>query len=709
MEKRVFFSSILILLFGTLLASAISIAVLDFEPRGITEDEAVLITDILRTELLKTGRITIIEREKINALLKERQLSQIGVTESVELGKLLGVEKIIFGRIGKLGDSYVVTVRMIDVESGKVDFAEQYNCQITTESITSVMKEIAQVVQKYLPPIEGEIAIREGNTVYITLGNKDGVQPEMTLNVYRVKRIKDKEGRVVFEKALEIGKVKVTDVSEKGSRAEILQEKESIREGDMVKLPVPLHSKSKGKVQTSQQFSPPATGYLKITVENPELLLETKLFIDERLVSLTQNMLEEGVIYLENIPAGERVIKITGPTIEDFVKEIEVEKDELAKLDIKLEKARGELLVKTEPIGASITVDGRQVEDKTPTLLKLPVGRHEIVVSKDGFKSEEFAIVILKGERKSISLKLEKVSYVSHHYWIQDRQKVWIKGDWEGEKVLYVYYGATDGDPSERWENGDEVFEFWDDFENEESIRKYIIGSGIWKVKNGYLVGYPESKIDCGVLDIILNPKVWSGKDYSVIVKSFSAEVYDKWTGEIAEENLFGTGIAFRVEDIENYWLAKYFNSLAQPPYNYELWRKTNGYFENYIDEVIDFGGSGEDIFQVNVYKEDVELQWNGKEIISFEGIDINQGTIGLEAHCSKFIIDYVIVTKYSPTPPSIEYAPEESGTWQVAGYTFTKRRKVIVHSQNSLEDFQIALDFSKFDDERLMIVEVRK
>lgn len=70
-----FFSSILILLFGTLLASAISIAVLDFEPRGITEDEAVLITDILRTELLKTGRITIIEREKINTLLKERQLS----------------------------------------------------------------------------------------------------------------------------------------------------------------------------------------------------------------------------------------------------------------------------------------------------------------------------------------------------------------------------------------------------------------------------------------------------------------------------------------------------------------------------------------------------------------------------------------------------------------------------------------------------------
>ncbi len=235
-----FFSSILILLFGTLLASAISIAVLDFEPRGITEDEAVLITDILRTELLKTGRITIIEREKINTLLKERQLSQIGVTESVELGKLLGVEKIIFGRIGKLGDSYVVTVRLIDVESGKVDFAEQYNCQITTESITSVMKEIAQVVQKYLPPIEGKVALRKNDIVYITLSSKEGFKEGMELTVHRVEQVKDEEGNVIFEGVKEIGKIKVLKVSEKGSSAEVISESEKIEKGDVVKLPLSI-------------------------------------------------------------------------------------------------------------------------------------------------------------------------------------------------------------------------------------------------------------------------------------------------------------------------------------------------------------------------------------------------------------------------------------------------------------------------------------
>ncbi|MCD6463818.1 MAG: PEGA domain-containing protein, partial [Thermotogae bacterium] len=265
------------------------------------------------------------------------------------------------------------------------------------------------------------VALRKNDIVYITLSSKEGLKEGMELTVYRVEQVKDEEGNVIFEDVSEIGKIKVLKVSGKGSSARVLNETTEIEKGDIVKLPSPqiqpvLPKAEKEKPQPAvpeKQVPEPqiptqqaATGYLKITVENPELLLEAKLFIDERLVSLTRDMLEEGVIYLENIPAGKRMIKITGPAIEDFVKEIEVKKDELAKLDIKLEKAKGELLVKTEPIGASVVVDGRRIEDKTPTLLKLPVGRHEVVVGKEGFKSERFVVLVVKGKRKEIDLKL---------------------------------------------------------------------------------------------------------------------------------------------------------------------------------------------------------------------------------------------------------------------------------------------------------------
>ncbi len=235
------------------ISSELSLAVLDFEPRGINADQAVIITDILRTELLKTGRITIVEREKINAIMREHQFSEVGITESVELGKLLGVDKIIFGRIGTLGDSYIITVRMIDIRTAKVDFADQYTCQATIESITKVMKDIASRVVKYLPPLEGKIALRKEDTVFITLSSKDGIKEGMELPVFRVEKIVDEEGNVVFEKEKQIGKIKVEEIGLKGSMAKVVEEKEKIKKGDIVKVVVGVKEAKEGKGATVEQ------------------------------------------------------------------------------------------------------------------------------------------------------------------------------------------------------------------------------------------------------------------------------------------------------------------------------------------------------------------------------------------------------------------------------------------------------------------------
>ncbi len=243
------------------LSSELSLAVLDFEPRGINSDQAVIITDMLRTELLKTGKITIVEREKINAIMKEHQYSEVGVTESVELGKILGVDKIIFGRIGMLGDSYIITVRMIDVETAKVDFADQYSCQMTMDSISKVMKDISERVLKYLPPIEGKVALRDGNVVYITLTSKDGIREGMELPVFRIEKRLDKEGNVIFEDEKEIGEIRVLKISSKGSMAKVFEEKEEIKEGDTVKVVV---KNQKVESKKSEVFQNPVASNEKI-------------------------------------------------------------------------------------------------------------------------------------------------------------------------------------------------------------------------------------------------------------------------------------------------------------------------------------------------------------------------------------------------------------------------------------------------------------
>ena len=125
---------------------------------------------------------------------------------------------------------------MIDIRTAKVDFADQYPCQATIESITKVMKEIAPRILKYLPPIEGKVVLRKGEIVYITLSTKDGIVEGMELPVFRIEKILDEEGNVVFEDEKEIGKIKIEKIGLKGSMAKVVEEKEGMKKGDIVKV-----------------------------------------------------------------------------------------------------------------------------------------------------------------------------------------------------------------------------------------------------------------------------------------------------------------------------------------------------------------------------------------------------------------------------------------------------------------------------------------
>lgn len=87
--------------------AAMRMAVSDFENNagaGSEVNDAVrrAITDMLITELAKTPGIQVIERSRIEAIAKEQRLAVSGLVEgatAVQVGRLLGVEKLITGAI----------------------------------------------------------------------------------------------------------------------------------------------------------------------------------------------------------------------------------------------------------------------------------------------------------------------------------------------------------------------------------------------------------------------------------------------------------------------------------------------------------------------------------------------------------------------------------------------------------------------------------
>ena len=98
-----------------------TLAVLDFEPRGINSLEAATLTDRFTSEIGKTETMTLVDRTMVEEILKEQGFQQSGCTTdecAVEVGALLGVQFMISGSIGKLGDTYTIDAKMVSVETG---------------------------------------------------------------------------------------------------------------------------------------------------------------------------------------------------------------------------------------------------------------------------------------------------------------------------------------------------------------------------------------------------------------------------------------------------------------------------------------------------------------------------------------------------------------------------------------------------------------
>ncbi len=273
--KKVFF---LFLVLTFLLAPAYAqkprIAVVDFENRTSYGGWRLGYgaADMLATALVKTGAFRVLEREKLNAILKEQNLGRTGRIDpatAVKIGKLLGVQYIITGAVTEFGVSShgaggggvsfrkkdykaTVDIRAVDTTTGEIVFAdnassfgqgfqlrifgfgggESYDEKKATAVMRGAIDELAaklagspalkKVVK--LPPKKILVADVDGKLVTLNQGSSAGLSVGDTLGIYRkAKVIKDPAtGKVLKIKYHKIGTIKLTSVEANVAEGEIL-------------------------------------------------------------------------------------------------------------------------------------------------------------------------------------------------------------------------------------------------------------------------------------------------------------------------------------------------------------------------------------------------------------------------------------------------------------------------------------------------------
>lgn len=101
-------------------------------------------SDILITELVKSGKFIVVDREKLNKVMEEQKFQMSGVVDPAtasQIGKVLGLEAIVVGAVSQFGvrtegSDYLikqnkqqiaevtVDIRIIDTETGQVTLAD---------------------------------------------------------------------------------------------------------------------------------------------------------------------------------------------------------------------------------------------------------------------------------------------------------------------------------------------------------------------------------------------------------------------------------------------------------------------------------------------------------------------------------------------------------------------------------------------------------
>ncbi|MEW6558226.1 MAG: CsgG/HfaB family protein, partial [Elusimicrobiota bacterium] len=137
-------------------AKGINLAVADFTAKNVAASDSSIVSDFLRTELVKLGGFNVVEKANMDKILAEVAFQQTGCTTSecaVQIGKLLNVQQMVVGSLSKLMETYFITVYLVNVETGKI--LTSYNEE--AQSAKELRDACARLADKLTKPFGQEI------------------------------------------------------------------------------------------------------------------------------------------------------------------------------------------------------------------------------------------------------------------------------------------------------------------------------------------------------------------------------------------------------------------------------------------------------------------------------------------------------------------------------------------------------------------------
>jgi len=224
----------------TQVGSRLAIAVLPFEANENAANLQESVTDKMITQLVNLRRFRVIERGAIESVMKEQAFNLSGMVDedsALEVGKIVGADVIVIGRINIEVGFGKVNARGIDIETGETIVAKEASAGNTNlESIEKLVENVAIMIYNDLPLVEGSIVSMDEEFIYLDIGSEVGVRKGTKCVAFKegntIKHPKTK--KVLGRKVTKLGELIVIQVQEKLATARVVSMEGSIDIGDKV-------------------------------------------------------------------------------------------------------------------------------------------------------------------------------------------------------------------------------------------------------------------------------------------------------------------------------------------------------------------------------------------------------------------------------------------------------------------------------------------
>lgn len=441
-------------------------AVVDLEVKGgVSPGVASMLSDYLRTQLVNTNKFTIVTRENMEQILKEQQFQMSGCTSQeciVQIGQLLGVRKMFTGSIGKVGDSFLINLKIINVQSGQIERAETERCdQCEEESLLVSIENIAYKIVSIPKPKQEKKEVRGKGIVKITTSPSGAdvyINTDYKGKTPVIAEVKEGSNEIAIYRQGYISVVKSIE----------------LKAGEKKELEILL------ELQRATLFMQIEPAGAKLSIDGEDCGIVQGKTIQYSLIVGKHNIIVEK----ENYFTYQKEITVGYPKTE---------------LQITLNPRPGNLLVITTPEEAGVYVDGNYKGKAPLTIKDVAAGSHQVKATYEGYYDEK-EVIIPPGGIKTVNLiiRIEKKEELTGLIEKKFHGRFGLGINWPG---IQIRYGITNSLMAEGLfqfgvqnnSGGGRIYYLFDGFQGPVSVFPCIGGAYIWifspLLQGGYITG----------------------------------------------------------------------------------------------------------------------------------------------------------------------------------------------------------------------------